>query len=356
MSFFVCAVHIQGKSVDSSRLQKVWDKMQQCSLLTRPSIQGDVQVRKMTFLEVKSLLKALEVTAFGGSYASIVKKYMMLKKNNLLQPLTFFVLNEEVNTVAEFYAPGEINIKQSALNRIISHLKSSKFKVINAQVAIDLSFVIHEITHAISYYLHKQGKFNVYFPHSKIDEALAYYAQGFFLKELQSVYWVKKENLKTPNWDKCKLALLDIYFFLGVSSLKNHKKANEILFDLQFEAMESPYIPEEPFITLTYMYENFFQPHSTYWTYESMKPFRIVTYITKLISEEIDSLECKLTKTFDYMEKNILLYAPLPELPLGVKPCRYFYHFSIGLLGALEKQGRTSNNILFWQTKKRFYH
>ncbi len=340
----------------NSLVENLWENMKACPALTRAELGVNIQLRPFTKPEVNGLLKTLSLVPMGKAYATLIRKFMRegLTSTGTETKLKFYILrNQAVTTAAEFYENGSINIKESALKRILNS-RRNKFSLLTPETAIDLSFVIHEVTHAIAYFLNQRNSFPSYDSQSKINEALAYYSQGHYLNELRKHRLFSWEDFNVSSWDKCVHSLSKIYAQLGITPNTSDDEAMDKLTDLQLDAFEHDEIPDGPFVRLTTIYDSFFSKNRHSWHQTSMgvSPTRVVTDITHLIEFEVNSVTCDMRKTFNYMNERITLYSVLQDSPNDVPPCDYFKEFSTGLLKHLPVGSKTYYDVLNWLIRK----
>ena len=340
-------------------LLQTWQRMQSCPTLTRSALASNIQLRQLYNNETQQLLRTLSGTPFGKSFAILLRKLIEQGFAPQLtdKKLRLHILNDEaVATTAEFYESGEINLKQTPLKRILQNSHRPQFN--NSQKIIDLSYLVHEATHAISYALHLRGLFPAYAANTKVNEALAYYAQGFYIKEAKKRGRFTWERPRVPIWDKCVNKLSEVFSFLNINPSSDFDESMDRLFDLQLAASDVDNIPTMPFVSLTHLYESFLYKNKKSWQHirNHLTPIPVVTEFTNLIFENIDSWQCDLEPTFKYMSERIPLYSQLTNLPPTVEACDYFKQFAMGLLKVLPKNEKTYFDIETWLRKKAMIH
>lgn len=333
--------------------KSTWQKMQTCPVFLRSEATTEKSMRLITSEELSRLFISLNLSPLGQSFSYLLKNYMEtgLAPVQNQSPLEIYIVQDStMATSAEFYESGRILLKESAIERIAK----SQHRNLDSQTVIDLSFVIHEATHAIAYALHLKGEFPLYSAHTKVNEALAYYAQGFFLKQMKQRGLFRYEASKIPAWDRCVHTFSEILSSVNITPDTDYDDAMEILFNLQLEAFEDEVIPDEAFAHLTNLYDGFLAKNKQTWLKmgHGLTPIPVVTHLTNLITEEVDDSDCQLHKTFDYMSSRIPLYSALSDLPNSSQPCDYFKSFAKAVVKHLPFHHSSYADFQFWLFKK----
>ncbi|MCB0421032.1 MAG: hypothetical protein KDD61_08550 [Bdellovibrionales bacterium] len=196
-----------------------------------------------------------------------------------------------------------------------------------------VTYMIHEGVHAIAHDFAKKGKFPSFDPGTKDNEALAYFYQAKFIRELGGVGVEFKEPKKPIYWDLSSLRRIKALRTMGIQKETPTHEAKDIFAEAEFDVIDDAEAASD--VRRLARYYDFVQhskDRSDLWdmTEDTVPQASKTRMVTDLIFDDVSS-DYNMKQSYGYLTNRMFFYWDMPESKSGYTTKDYFKHFQSAL-------------------------
>ncbi len=333
--------------------------MEECRFLSFGSMASDKreEVEPQQFENLDLFLGLMRKTRLGMLVDEELKKFHRegIGSNPAKRLRYFLVHRDRAGPSAEYYETGEMHFDARFRKDLeLLEAEGKERREALSRLYTTASFVVHEGIHAISHHLHLLGRFPNYKANTKVNEALAYYVQGLYIRELEEQGIAFAEERRIPTWDMCTARIVKILNGYGITAETSLERAYDQFAEWELDANSATASKlQRLWRYFEFIHNSAEAPILWKLEEESIPKLRVVKMITDMIWRDVEERNCDFTHTFALMKNRIILYSHYEDTPPGISPCQYFKDFVNGLRGEQEAKELLGAEIETWLRKRK---